>query len=131
MHDAYGKIYFTKMKHKEKPKSILREAKLKLPIQITTDKTRKFKSRKVKPNNNDNDVDQCHNNETDLSTISKTNQQQNFNNQHSLSCSSQFSQISADIDNNSSYDDDELALYFEQMLYIPKPMSLMAEMMYA
>lgn len=26
---------------------------------------------------------------------------------------------------------DELASYFEQMLYIPKPMSLMAEMMYA
>ena len=26
---------------------------------------------------------------------------------------------------------DELASYFEQLLYIPKPMSLMAEMMYA
>ena len=53
-----------------------------------------------------------------------------------MTCSSQYilnlnDQVPVDIDNNSSYDDDELALYFEQMLYIPKPMSLMAEMMYA
>ena len=78
---------------------------------------------------NDNECNQCCN-EPDLPTISKTNQKQT-NSQHTLSCSSQFSQPPVDIDNNSSYDDDELALYFEQMLYIPKPMSLMAEMMYA
>ena len=31
----------------------------------------------------------------------------------------------------SNLNENELASYFEQMLYIPKPMSLMAEMMYA
>jgi len=43
------------------------------------------------------------------------------NNTHELSEEEQIAQFNAT----------ELASYFEQMLYIPKPMSLMAEMMYA
>ena len=148
--DVYSKMYYTKRKRKEKPKSIIREAKLKLPIQLTDKTTQKAKGRKAKGLTSDVTC-VCSNYESTDEPLTqqqryKTQQQrhqQNFNQQNSLTCSTQYNILNhneqvpsaataaSEVDYNSSYDDDELALYFEQMLYIPKPMSLMAEMMYA
>ena len=95
----------------------MRKARLVLPRPVVPDKKPKecFESENIKEDNY---------------ITSEDNETLNYQ----ISCSQEYlfkqrTHISSDLETETT--PDELASYFEQMLFIPKPMSLMAEMMYA
>ena len=109
-------------------KSVLRESRLKLPPNIA--------SVLKKQKNMENETSEVNEENCNLKGSSKKGFGININ----KSCSMEFrnSSLSSMGDCPSVYsqsdcydnDSDELAEYFEQALYLPKPMSAMAEMMY-
>jgi len=97
-------------KRSKKKKHILHEAKLILPKAVTK------KVKKYNPIVEEEIPDEVEKNESLLNT-------------HPVSsCSTQY--LNRTHSSNET-NPDELASYFEQILFIPKPMSLMAELMYA
>jgi len=133
---------------KRTTKCIVRKAKLVLPKTFTTSATKK---RRGAANVNNNGKKSQHKDEDEVDTDDDEedvfldgNDSDDFIAERPgtpASCSAQYLQQTsvshssiADPNNSSSADSsnpDELASYFEQMLFIPKPMSLMAQMMYA
>lgn len=105
-----------------KPKSVIRKAKLILP--------KKFSLKKENEANEKND------NDTDDEEV-PTNEFENVDelNESPVTCGAQYLQQGTSLPTaavgSEDSSPDELASYFEQILYIPKPMSLMAQMMYA
>lgn len=98
-------------KRSKKKKHILHEAKLILPKAVTK------KMKKYNPIVEEEIPDE----------VVKT--EESLLNTHSVcSCSTQY--LNKTHSSNET-NPDELASYFEQILFIPKPMSLMAELMYA
>eukprot|EP00111_Clytia_hemisphaerica_P000611 TCONS_00001761-protein len=148
--EQVGRVYCSKKKRKQKSKSLLREAKLVLPIQNSspensTKKTSPSSKQKLKSSyrtrdlfDNSEEYCDCDNETYEKTNLSNTNIHQTA---PVATCSTQYmnqqshggpSHEQTDSDQPpSNLNEHELASYFEQMLYIPKPMSLMAEMMYA
>ncbi|XP_057314246.1 uncharacterized protein LOC130655496 [Hydractinia symbiolongicarpus] len=108
-------------KQKRKKKNLVRQAKLVLDKDLK--KKRQCSSRtndqEHKPESSD---DSCLNNK----------KQNKHSEECPTTCSAQFLCLkSVNYNTNEDLNPDELASYFGELLYIPKPMSLMAEMMYA
>lgn len=100
-----------------KSRQILRKARLVLPRPVVPDKKPKkyFESENIQEDN-------------------YITREDNETLNYQVSCSQEYlfkqrTHMSSDLEIETT--PDELACYFEQMLFIPKPMSVMAEMMYA
>lgn len=134
-------------RRKQTTKCIVRKAKLVLPKTFTTTATKKRRGAANVSNNSKNsqhkDEDEVDTDHDDDDVFLDSNDSDDFIAERPgtpASCSAQYLQQtsvshSSIADPSSSSADssnpDELASYFEQMLFIPKPMSLMAQMMYA
>lgn len=130
----YGRIYCTNKKRRHKSKSVIREAKLILPVQTKNCKRKKKQSKQTNDNTFVDNLCACIN-ESEINHNHDT--RETFSLQQPSTCGSQYmnysneTSVTTNIDDETTFNTNELASYFEQMLYIPKPMSLMAEMMYA
>lgn len=113
--DEIGQIVLKSKPRKNR--QILRKARLVLPRPVVPDKKPKkyFEPENIQEDNY---------------ITSEDNETLNYQ----VSCSQEYlfkqrTHMSSDLEIETT--PDELACYFEQMLFIPKPMSVMAEMMYA
>jgi len=135
-------------RRKKTTKCIVKKAKLILPKTFTTTSTTTVNKRrgagtlnKHKNNNHDEDddeeedVDDKEEDEVFLDNSSDSDVSITETPGTPSSCSAQYlntaHSVAADPNTTDSSNPEELAAYFEQMLFIPKPMSLMAQMMYA
>lgn len=138
--DECVQIFCTKKKKKNKSKSLIRKARLVLPVDPKNDTKIKCKQRRAK--HSKEIIDNYSNDSGDGGELQNSSSHRHL--PKKTSCGSQYMNMTT---HNIIYENktdsqthhelseednaNELASYFEQMLYIPKPMSLMAEMMYA
>lgn len=109
-------------KQKRKKKNLVRQAKLVLEKDLTQNK------RQCSSRTNDEE----HKTESLDDSCLKDKKENKHSEECPTTCSAQFLCLnSVNYNPNEDLNPDELASYFGELLYIPKPMSLMAEMMYA
>lgn len=104
-------------RREKRRKCVIRKAKLILPKQFSV------KKKEETVNTDDAEYDEVFLNGGDACTSETP-----------TTCGAQYLQQGSSVQTSGGTEDsspDELASYFEQILYIPKPMSLMAQMMYA
>jgi len=131
LNQAIGRQLNSK-RRKKAPKSVIKKAKLILPKTFTGKQpqgTSAGHNHDTDGTDEDDDDDSIEEDEVNFDDTAQTSV-----NTAPVSCSTQYLQQG---NNGQSSGDsvesnpDELASYFEQILFIPKPMSLMAQMMYA